>query len=487
MAAVGSTGSSLVFAEKKKNPEVNYEMKHAMKEIKQRLETPRRNLRLHGIQPSPIAVKSLQEESYEFSFQYPSRAETVRIIGKFAAELETDGKILEVHSSSVENPSDQLLAFKFADDSGSMLLHASRNSSLHDFSYYIKGNTMTEGEIQALVESYKAAWTSSSSFEMPMIIRGGRDMKDSTIPPPAETKDEAIATLEKMGIRVYNTTGNTPNDDEDSDDKVLDWDSMAGYDKVKEEIRDTLVLALQNPQVYENIAEKTRERYESNRPRAILFEGPPGTGKTLSARILAQQTGLVMVHIPVESVVSKWYGESEKNMAAIFEACNKLDGAILFIDEIDALATDRGSTGGIHEVSRRMLSVLLQKIEGFEQMNQRTTVVCATNRKEDLDSALLSRFGLTIRFDLPNSTSRESIFTRYAKHLTSNELKQLGQDTEGFSCRDIKEMCEHTERKWASKLLRKETSQELPNIEAYLSTVQQYIANRTPHSAIVNC
>lgn len=336
---------------------------------------------------------------------------------------------------------------------------------------------MTEAEIQALVEAYKAAWINvpKSSFEMPMIVQGGQDSSSTT----PETKDEAIATLEKMGIRVYQST------DDDGSDKI-DWDSMAGYDQVKEEIRDTLVLALQNPQVYENIAQKTRQRYESNRPRAILFEGPPGTGKTLSARILAQQTGLAMVHIPVESVVSKWYGESEKNMAAIFEACSKLDGAILFIDEIDALATDRGSSGGIHEVSRRMLSVLLEKIEGFEQ-NRRTTVVCATNRKQDLDSALLSRFGLTIRFDLPTSTSRESIFTRYAQHLTPVELKQLGQETEGFSCRDIKEMCEHTERKWASKLLRKETSQEIPSVEAYLSTVQQYIANRTPSSAVVNC
>ncbi|KUF91167.1 Fidgetin protein 1 [Phytophthora nicotianae] len=110
--------------------------------------------------------------------------------------------------------------------------------------------------------------------------------------------------------------------------------ATAGYEKVKLEIEDTVVLALQNPELYERIARKTRCRYESNRPRAVLFEGPPGTGKTLSARIIAQQAGIPMIHIPIESVVSKWYGDSEKKMSAIFDACEKLDGAIIFIDEV---------------------------------------------------------------------------------------------------------------------------------------------------------
>lgn len=181
---------------------------------------------------------------------------------------------------------------------------------------------------------------------------------------------------------------------------------QAGYDKVKLEIEDTVVLALQNPELYEDIARKTRCRYESNRPRAVLFEGPPGTGKTLSARIIAQQAGIPMIHIPIESVVSKWYGDSEKKMSAIFDACEKLEGAIIFIDEvrprasersigqdrlashnllthacvdqIDALAGDR-SGGTMHEASRRILSVLLQKVEGFSSA-KKTTVICATNR-----------------------------------------------------------------------------------------------------------
>lgn len=94
------------------------------------------------------------------------------------------------------------------------------------------------------------------------------------------------------------------------------------------------MLALQNPDLYDQIARNTRCRYESNRPRAVLFEGPPGTGKTLTARIIAQQAGIPLIHIPVEAVVSKWYGESEKKMSAIFDACEQLEGAIIFIDEV---------------------------------------------------------------------------------------------------------------------------------------------------------
>lgn len=103
---------------------------------------------------------------------------------------------------------------------------------------------------------------------------------------------------------------------------------------MKKEIEDTIVLALQNPDLYDQIARNTRCRYESNRPRAVLFEGPPGTGKTLTARIIAQQAGIPLIHIPVEAVVSKWYGESEKKMSAIFDACEQLEGAIIFIDEV---------------------------------------------------------------------------------------------------------------------------------------------------------
>ncbi|KAF4322944.1 hypothetical protein G195_002614 [Phytophthora kernoviae 00238/432] len=285
--------------------------------------------------------------------------------------------------------------------------------------------------------------------------------------------EEAIQQLQGLGIDVFEPTQN---------ENSLNWDSLAGYQDVKLEIEDTVVLALQNPELYERIAQKTRCRYESNRPRAVLFEGPPGTGKTLSARIIAQQAGIPMIHIPIESVVSKWYGDSEKKMSAIFDACEKLDGAIIFIDEIDALAGDR-SGGTMHEASRRILSVLLQKVEGFASA-KKTTVVCATNRKQDLDAALISRFDLCIRYNLPDEKTRRAVYSRYAKQLSEEDLLQLATVSPQLSCRDIKEICEYAERKWASKVLKKEETGEVPTLRTYMEAVKTHtvgLSSRSQH------
>lgn len=82
---------------------------------------------------------------------------------------------------------------------------------------------------------------------------------------------------------------------------------------------------------------------EPNRPKAVLFEGPPGTGKTTSAKIIAQQVNIPLIYIPLEAVMSKFYGESEKKLADLWEACAGLGRAIIFIDEIDAIAGNRSS------------------------------------------------------------------------------------------------------------------------------------------------
>jgi SpoVK/Ycf46/Vps4 family AAA+-type ATPase len=272
------------------------------------------------------------------------------------------------------------------------------------------------------------------------------------------------AALEKLGVRVYNSSGTS---DDDSADQ-LDWDCMAGYEEVKGEIDDTLILALQNPEAYDRVARSTRKRYETNRPRAVLFEGPPGTGKTLCARIIASRAGLPMVHLPVESIMSKWFGGSENKLAQIFEACDKLGdgkGAILFIDEVDALATSRDS-GNMHEATRRILSVLLSKVEGFAS-ERRTTLICATNRRQDLDSALLSRFDLSLRFDVPDTGARAKKIGRYAQQLSPAELGRLAAQSEGMSCRDIKEVCGNAERKWASKILKKLVTDDAPPLAEY--------------------
>lgn len=143
------------------------------------------------------------------------------------------------------------------------------------------------------------------------------------------------------------------------------------------------------------------------------------------------------------------------------------------MDEVDALAGSR-DVGGMHEATRRLLTLVLQRIEGFHGKSK-TLLVCATNRKRDLDAALLSRFDLSIHYDLPNTSARQAIIKRYAKQFSSNKdsLNKLVDASQHLSCRDIKEACEQVERNWAAKLIRKEVrSDDVPPVTEYISSFQ---------------
>ncbi|ETV67412.1 hypothetical protein, variant 1 [Aphanomyces astaci] len=437
MAAVSAawTASAVTCSsdDKMTPPELTAYLKRNLAAFRQEFAKSHPNVPTHPIQVSH------QTNVVRLSFQSPSSS-TDTPVHRF---LRAVGTPVEV----VPSPTDDTLNYIFTDASGSFQWLPTKSKD--NLFVLFKDLPISRTEADAVLAAYTHAYLSHRPVT------------------PKASSEGAIATLQQLGLDVYDSS--TSGD--------LTWDALAGYDEVKREIDDTVVLALQNPSFFENIAKHTRARFESNRPRAILFEGPPGTGKTLSARIIASQAKVPLIHLPVESIVSKWYGESEQKLAKIFDACDQLEtGAILFIDEIDALASDR-SSGTMHEATRRLLSVLLQKVEGFAS-SQKVTLIAATNRKQDLDSALLSRFNLTIRYDLPDKATREAVFHRYAKQLTDEDLHQLAAATATWSCRDIKELCEYTERKWASQVLRKQQDSPVPSVEAYVVAVEHYTAKR---------
>jgi ATP-dependent 26S proteasome regulatory subunit len=320
------------------------------------------------------------------------------------------------------------------------------NANFHEDRYFFSGNKnvwsinisksgdITSEELNAVINMYK------------------------TGNPILKNKISYEEQLSDMGVTVYNS------------ENAITWDYLAGYADVKKEVENTVILPLKNPEIYNKISNGTRKVYESVKPKAVLFEGPPGTGKTTMARIIANESNGKMIYVPIESIVTKWYGESEKNLSKIFEISSKLNNPIIFLDEIDALGTDRNSSDS--EPSKRVLSTLLRKIDGFEQ-NQNTLLIGATNRKKCLDPALISRFDVSVYFRLPNNNEREKIFSNYAKQLSQKDLEILAKESENISGRNIKDICEHAERSWASKFIKEEVKEELPNLEEYLNSVTQ--------------
>lgn len=250
---------------------------------------------------------------------------------------------------------------------------------------------------------------------------------------------------------------------------------VVGYEATKRDIRETVVLPLARADVFVALARLTRGHDRASAARAVLFEGPPGTGKTTMARVIATEAGIPMVYVPVESIMSKWYGESERRLDAIFDLAGALGQTIVFLDEIDAFAGSRDRP--MHEGTRRILSVLLRQMQGLVETTG-VMVVGATNRADDLDAALTSRFARTIRFPLPDQREREAILGHYARTLTAGEVAEVAALADGLSGRNLEDGCGAAERLWAGQLIATGAPVTGPPVDAYLTAFRAIVERR---------
>ena len=199
----------------------------------------------------------------------------------------------------------------------------------------------------------------------------------------------------------------------------LTWDDIGGLEHAKQTLLETITLPVAFPMLFKG----------SRSPASgLLLFGPPGTGKTMLAKAVASQSGTAFFNMSPASLVSKWRGEGEKLIRIVFEMARHYAPSVVFIDEVDALTGDRGSSGE-HEASRRSKTELLAQIDGMASLQdpgKPVVVLGATNTPWDVDPAFRRRFSRRLMIPLPEEEERASLFKLYTKDLTlGNDLDML--------------------------------------------------------------
>ena len=211
------------------------------------------------------------------------------------------------------------------------------------------------------------------------------------------------------------------------------WDDVAGLDDAKQAVKEAIMLPLTHPELFTGLREP---------PKGVLFFGPPGTGKTMIAKALAtfaSSAGCTFFNISASSITSKWVGEGEKLVRALFSLARVKSPSIVFIDEIDSLLTKRGDND--FEASRRVKTEFLLQFEGVSSGTERVLILGSTNRPQDLDEAAKRRFTRRIYIPLPDPETRKSLIhillKKAAHNVTDQQIEQIIDMTEGYSCADI--------------------------------------------------
>lgn len=194
----------------------------------------------------------------------------------------------------------------------------------------------------------------------------------------------------------------------------VSYEDIGGLSPQIQKIREMIELPLRHPQVFEKLG--------IGAPKGVLLYGPPGTGKTLIARAVANETDAYFTHISGPEIMGKFYGESEGRLRSVFEDAQKHAPAIIFIDEIDAIASKREDMGSEKQVERRVVAQLLSLLDGLENRGQ-VIVIGATNIPNSLDPALRrpGRFDREISIPIPDKNARLRILEIYTRGMPLEE------------------------------------------------------------------
>jgi transitional endoplasmic reticulum ATPase len=242
------------------------------------------------------------------------------------------------------------------------------------------------------------------------------------------------------------------------------WEDVGGLEDTKERLRETIQWPLEYPEVFQAM--------DMESAKGVLLYGPPGTGKTLLAKAVANQADSNFISIKGPELLSKWVGESEKGVREVFEKARSNAPTVVFFDEIDSIATERGRGSTDSGVSERVVSQLLTELDGLEELED-VVVIATTNRPDLIDSALLrpGRLDRHVHVPVPDEEARKKIFevhTRDKPLADGVDLERLARKTEGYVGADIEAVCREAamtaSREFVHSVKKEEVAESVGNV-----------------------
>lgn len=255
--------------------------------------------------------------------------------------------------------------------------------------------------------------------------------------------------------------------------KTITWDDIAGLDGIKKIVKEVVVFPMLRPDIFTGLRRP---------PKGILLFGPPGTGKTLIGKCIASQSKSTFFSISASSLTSKWIGDCEKMVRALFAVAKVYQPSVIFIDEIDSLLTQRSETE--HESSRRLKTEFLVQLDGAATSeDDRILIVGATNRPQELDEAARRRLVKRLYVPLPELEARKQIIVNLLKsvdhHLIEEDIATIADKTAGYSGADMTNLCKEA----SMEPIRSISFSQLENIR--MEEVR-HITNRDFEQALIN-
>jgi transitional endoplasmic reticulum ATPase len=214
------------------------------------------------------------------------------------------------------------------------------------------------------------------------------------------------------------------------------WDDVGGLDTARDKLREGIELPLKHPESFRRLGIRPA--------KGFLLYGPPGTGKTMLAKACARESQANFISIKSSDLLSKWYGESEQQIARLFARARQVAPTVIFIDELDSLVPARGGGMGEPQVTERVVNTILAEMDGLEELNN-VVLIGATNRPNLIDPALLrpGRFDELIFVGVPDVAGRLRILTIHTSAMPlakDVDLESLARRAERFTGADLEDL-----------------------------------------------